>query len=135
MNKAELVERVSEATGQAKSEVDNSLRAILGVITEELSKGNKITLVGFGTFERRNRKARTGVNPQNPTQKIKIPAKKAPAFTAGSELKSAVQTGKAPSLAGIKKIAATKSAAKAKVKAVKTTKKKAAGGAKKKAKR
>ena len=133
MNKAELVERVSEATGQAKSEVDNSLRAILGVITEELSKGNKITLVGFGTFERRNRKARTGVNPQNPTQKIKIPAKKAPAFTAGSELKSAVQTGKAPSLAGIKKIAATKSAAKAKVKAVKTTKKKAGG--KKKAKR
>ncbi len=134
MNKAELVDRVSEATGQAKSEVDNSLRAILGVITEELSKGNKITLVGFGTFERRNRKARTGVNPQNPTQKIKIPAKKAPAFTAGSELKSAVQTGKAPSLAGIKKIAATKSAAKAKVKAAKAPKKKAAG-AKKKAKR
>ncbi len=134
MNKAELVERVSEATGQAKSEVDNSLRAILGVITEELSKGNKITLVGFGTFERRNRKARTGVNPQNPTQKIKIPAKKAPAFTAGSELKSAVQTGKAPSLAGIKKIAATKSAAKAKVKVAKVAKKKA-GGAKKKAKR
>ena len=133
MNKAELVDRVAEATGQAKSEVDNSLRAILGVITEELSKGNKITLVGFGTFERRNRKARTGVNPQNPTQKIKIPAKKAPAFTAGSELKSAVQTGKAPSISVIKKIAATKSAAKAKVKAVKTTKKKAGG--KKKAKR
>ncbi len=133
MNKAELVDRVAEATGQAKSEVDNSLRAILGVITEELSKGNKITLVGFGTFERRNRKARTGVNPQNPTQKIKIPAKKAPAFTAGSELKSAVQTGKAPSISVIKKIAATKSAAKAKVKAAKASKKKAGG--KKKAKR
>ncbi len=134
MNKAELVDRVSDATGQSKSEVDNSLRAILGVITEELSKGNKITLVGFGTFERRNRKARTGVNPQNPTQKIKIPAKKAPAFTAGSELKSAVQTGKAPSLSNIKKIAATKSAAKAKVKVAKTASKKKAGG-KKKAKR
>ncbi len=134
MNKAELVERVSEATGQAKSEVDNSLRAILGVITEELSKGNKITLVGFGTFERRNRKARTGVNPQNPTQKIKIPAKKAPAFTAGSELKLAVQTGKAPSLAGIKKIAQTKNAAKAKVKQAKAASKKKTG-TKKKAKR
>jgi len=120
MNKAELIEKVASVTGQAKTEIDETLRTILGVVTEELSKGRKVTLVGFGTFERRKRKGRTGVNPQNPTQKIKIPAKNAPAFSAGSELKQAVQSGKAPALAK-KKIAAKKKAAAAK----KTTAKKA----------
>ncbi len=109
MNKAELVEAVSQQTGLSKTDVDNALRAILATITEELTKGNKITLVGFGTFERRNRKGRVGVNPQNPTQKIKIPPKKAPAFSPGAELKNAVQTGKAPQLAQ-KKIQAKKAA-------------------------
>lgn len=109
MNKAELIESVAEQTGTSKTEVDNVLKAILATITSELSKGNKITLVGFGTFERRNRKGRIGVNPQDPTQKIKIPPKKAPAFSPGSELKEAVQTGKAPMLAK-KKIEAKKKA-------------------------
>jgi DNA-binding protein HU-beta len=109
MNKAELIEAVAEQTGLSKTDVDNSLKAILATITSELSKGNKITLVGFGTFERRNRKGRIGVNPQDPSQKIKIPPKKAPAFSPGSELKEAVQTGKAPMLAK-KKIEAKKKA-------------------------
>lgn len=109
MNKAELIETVSEATGLAKTQVDDALKSILATITQQLTKGDKVTLVGFGTFERRKRKARVGVNPQNPTQKIKIPAKNAPAFSAGSELKSAVQTGKAPALAK-KKIEAKKQA-------------------------
>lgn len=109
MNKAELIEAVSELTSHSKTDVDVTLKAILATITTELSKGNKITLVGFGTFERRNRKGRIGVNPQDPTQKIKIPPKKAPAFSPGSELKEAVQTGKAPVLAK-KKIDAKKKA-------------------------
>lgn len=109
MNKAELIEAVAELTSLSKTDVDNTLKAILATITTELSKGNKITLVGFGTFERRNRKGRIGVNPQDPSQKIKIPPKKAPAFSPGSELKEAVQTGKAPALAK-KKIEAKKKA-------------------------
>ena len=113
MNKAELIDSVAEQTGLSKSQADDALKAILATITAELSKGNKITLVGFGTFERRKRKARVGVNPQNPTEKIKIPAKNAPAFSPGSELKSAVQTGKAPILAK-KKIEAKKQAVKQK---------------------
>ena len=128
MNKAELIETVSEQTGLSKTQTDEVLKSILATITGQLSKGNKITLVGFGTFERRKRKARVGVNPQNPTQKIKIPAKNAPAFSAGSELKAAVQTGKAPVLAQ-KKIAAKKAAVKKttakKTAAKKTTKAKA----------
>lgn len=131
MNKAELIEAVAEQTGLAKSQVDDAIKAVLATITTELSKGNKITLVGFGTFERRKRKGRIGVNPQNPSQKIKIPAKNAPAFSAGSELKAAVQSGKAPKLAA-KKVAAKKAAAK-KVTAKKAAAKKPA--AKKKAKR
>lgn len=123
MNKAELIETVSEQTGLSKTQTDEVLKSILATITGQLSKGNKITLVGFGTFERRKRKARVGVNPQNPTQKIKIPAKNAPAFSAGSELKAAVQTGKAPVLAQ-KKIAAKKAAVK-KTTAKKATAKKA----------
>jgi DNA-binding protein HU-beta len=109
MNKAELIDSVAEQTGLSKTQADDALRAILATITQELTKGNKITLVGFGTFERRKRKGRIGVNPQNPTQKIKIPPKNAPAFSAGSELKQAVQTGKAPQLAK-KKITAKKQA-------------------------
>ncbi len=126
MNKAELIDSVADQTGLAKSQVDDVLKSILATITDQLAKGDKITLVGFGTFERRKRKARTGVNPQNPTQKIKIPAKNAPAFSAGSELKQAVQTGKAPALAK-KKIAAKKQA----ISSAKAAKK--AGGKKKKA--
>lgn len=132
MNKAELIEAVSGHTGLAKSQVDDAIKAILATITTELSKGNKITLVGFGTFERRKRKGRIGVNPQNPTQKIKIPAKNAPAFSAGSELKAAVQTGKAPKLAA-KKVAAKKKVVAKKAAAKKVTAKKAP--AKKKARK
>lgn len=126
MNKAELIDSVAEQTGLSKTQADEALKSILATITAELAKGNKITLVGFGTFERRNRKGRIGVNPQNPTQKIKIPPKKAPAFSPGSELKTAVQTGKAPMLAK-KKIEAKKQAV-AKVKAKKAGKQKSRAG-------
>jgi len=128
MNKAELIDAVSEQTGLNKTQVDDALKAILATITNELAKGNKITLVGFGTFDRRNRKGRMGVNPQNPTQKIKIAPKKVPAFSAGSELKEAVQTGKVLNLAKQKiqlKKAAVASKNNKKASAASTSKKKA----------
>ncbi|MBI1859286.1 MAG: HU family DNA-binding protein [Candidatus Melainabacteria bacterium] len=99
MNKQELVEAVARATGQSKADIDRCLKGTLYNIAAALSRGEKVTFVGFGTFERRQRKARTGVNPQNPTERIKIPAKKAPAFSAGSELRAAVATGRLPKLA------------------------------------
>lgn len=98
MNKSELVDAVSRTTGLSKANVDRALKGIIYNVSAALSRGEKVTFVGFGTFERRQRKARTGVNPQNPTEKIKIPAKKAPAFSAGSELKASVATGRLPRL-------------------------------------
>ena len=98
MNKSELVDAVSRTTGLSKADVDRALKGIIYNVSAALSRGEKVTFVGFGTFERRQRKARMGVNPQRPTEKIKIPAKKAPAFSAGSELKDAVATGRLPKL-------------------------------------
>ncbi len=98
MNKSELVDAVSRTTGMSKSDVDRAVKGIVYNVSAALARGEKVTFVGFGTFERRQRKARMGVNPQRPTEKIKIPAKKAPAFSAGSELKAAVATGRKPKL-------------------------------------
>lgn len=98
MNKQELIDAVSRQTGMSKADVDRSLKGTLYNIAAALARGEKVTFVGFGTFERRQRKARTGVNPQNPTERIKIPAKKAPAFSAGSELRAAVASGRLPKL-------------------------------------
>ena len=94
MNKSELVDAVSRTTGMSKADVDRAIKGIIYNVSAALARGEKVTFVGFGTFERRQRKARMGVNPQRPTEKIKIPAKKAPAFSAGSELKEAVATGR-----------------------------------------
>ena len=94
MNKSELVDVVSRTTGMSKADVDRAIKGIIYNVSAALARGEKVTFVGFGTFERRQRKARMGVNPQRPTEKIKIPAKKAPAFSAGSELKEAVATGR-----------------------------------------
>lgn len=99
MNKSELIDAVARTTGLSKTDIDRSLKGTLYNIAAALSRGEKVTFVGFGTFERRQRKKRTGVNPQDPTQRIEIPAKKAPAFSAGSELKAAVASGRLPRLA------------------------------------
>ena len=98
MNKSELVDAVSRTTGMSKADVDRSIKGVIYNVSAALARGEKVTFVGFGTFERRQRKARMGVNPQNPQEKIKIPAKKAPAFSAGSELKEAVATGRCPKM-------------------------------------
>jgi DNA-binding protein HU-beta len=90
MNRAELINAVADITGHTKQQTGNAVNAILHSITSALSKGDRVMLVGFGTFERRNRKARSGVNPQNPRQKLTIAAAKVPAFRAGQELKDIV---------------------------------------------
>lgn len=94
MNKQELVEAVSKVTGLSKTDVDRAIKATVWNISAALSKGDKVTLVGFGTFERRHRRERIGVNPQKPLERITIPAKKAAAFAPGSELRAAVASGK-----------------------------------------
>jgi DNA-binding protein HU-beta len=90
MNKAELVTAIAHTTGQSKIQVHNAIAAALHSLTAAMSKGERVTLIGFGTFERRQRQARTGVNPQNPSQKLRIPAARVPAFRAGQELKDIV---------------------------------------------
>lgn len=90
MNKEQLVDKVADKTGATKKDALEVVNTALDLITAALKKGEKVTLVGFGTFLVRKRKAREGRNPQT-GDKIKIPAKKVPAFTAGKELKSAVK--------------------------------------------
>jgi len=94
MTKIELVAAISAKTGFTKKNSEVALVAVLESITDALKKGEKVSLVGFGTFEVRTRKAREGINPQS-KKKIKIPAKKVPAFKAGKLLKDTVAKSKA----------------------------------------
>ena len=82
MNKEQLVERVADKTGATKKDAMDILNTALDMVSGSLKRGEKVTLVGFGTFLIRKRKAREGRNPQTGA-KIKIPAKRVPAFTAG----------------------------------------------------
>lgn len=89
MNKTELVEVMAQKSGLPKSDSEKALNAFTDTVTAELKKGNKIQLVGFGTFEVADRAARTGTNPQT-KEKVEIAACKAPKFKAGKSLKDAV---------------------------------------------
>ena len=89
MNKEELVKEVSKKAKVSQKATADILSATLETIQKTVSKGKKVTLVGFGTFEARKRAARTGRNPQT-GKEIKIPAKTVPAFTAGKKFKTAV---------------------------------------------
>ena len=89
MNKAELVAAMAEKTGMKKNDAEKALKAFVDVVTDELVKGEKIQLVGFGTFEVRERAARTGINPQT-KQTIEIAASKSPVFKAGKALKDSI---------------------------------------------
>ncbi len=90
MNKAELVEKVAGEVGLTKKDVNNVVDAMTSAITDSLAGGEKVTLVGFGTFQVQKRKARRGVNPQT-GQKISIPAKDVPKFKPGRSLREAVE--------------------------------------------
>ena len=129
MNRAELISQIAEMTGHSKTEVGSTLIALIHSITGAVSKGEKVTLVGFGTFERRSRQPRTGRNPRT-LAPLKIPGSKVPAFRAGQELKDVVDgraklktwapAKKAAAKAPAKKAAAPKKAApKAKAKKAK----------------
>ncbi len=90
MNKTELVNAIAAKTGLSKKDSDAALAATVDVITEALKAGDKVALIGFGTFEVRERAARTGKNPAT-GETIEIAACKAPAFKAGKALKDAVK--------------------------------------------
>lgn len=91
MTKIQLIETLSNRTGLSKKDVDRVLDAFVKLVTEKLKAGEKVAVTGFGTFSVTQRKARTGVNPQNPSQKIEIPAMKVPKFTAGKTLKDSLK--------------------------------------------
>lgn len=89
MNKTELIAAIANQTELSKKDAEAALKAFIDVVSEELKKGEKVQLVGFGTFEVSERAARTGRNPQT-KEEITIPASKAPKFKAGKALKDIV---------------------------------------------
>ena len=89
MNKAELVAAVAEKTALSKKDSEKAVNAAFEAITEALAQGGKVQLVGFGSFETKQRNARVGRNPRT-KEEIKIPASRVPAFKAGKALKDAV---------------------------------------------
>ncbi len=89
MNKSELIAAIAAKTGETKKDAEATLNAFIDVVTEALVRGDKVQLVGFGSFEVRKRAARKGRNPQT-KEEIKIPASKAPVFKAGKALKELV---------------------------------------------
>lgn len=89
MNKSDLIAAIAAKTGSTKKDAEATLNAFVDVVTDSLVKGDKVQLVGFGSFEVRKRAARKGRNPQT-KEEIKIPASKAPVFKAGKALKDLV---------------------------------------------
>lgn len=89
MNKAELINAVAQQSGLTKKDSEAAIDALVSVVEEALAKEEKVVLVGFGTFETKNRAARKGRNPQT-RETITIPATKAPVFKAGKSLRDRV---------------------------------------------
>ena len=89
MNKVELIASVAEKAGLSKKDAEKAIAAVVASVEEALVKGDKVQLIGFGTFEVRERAARVGRNPQT-KEEIKIAASKQPVFTAGAALKKAI---------------------------------------------
>ena len=90
MNKAELITSMAEKSQLTKKDAETALKAFIDSVQEALENGEKVQLVGFGTFETRERAARQGRNPRNPEEVIEIPASKAPVFKAGKGLKDII---------------------------------------------
>ena len=91
MNKADLIEAIATETGVTKKDVDAVLKSFMTVVSDTLQKKDKVQLIGFGTFETKERAARIGRNPKT-KESIQIEASKHPAFTAGKALKESVNT-------------------------------------------
>ncbi len=90
MNRQDLISKIAKDADITKKAANLALASVIDGITISLEKGDKVSLVGFGTFKVTERKARTGVNPQTKAQ-IQIPARKVPVFKAGKKLKEAVK--------------------------------------------
>ena len=93
MTKQEFVDAVAQRSGLAKREAAQAVDAVLDTITDALRRRDQINFTGFGKFATSERKARMGVNPRNPSEKVHIPAATVPKFTAGSSLKQTVRGG------------------------------------------
>ncbi|OGL87750.1 hypothetical protein A3I42_01005 [Candidatus Uhrbacteria bacterium RIFCSPLOWO2_02_FULL_49_11] len=91
MNKAELIETITQKTTLARKDVEAVLDAFEETTIATLKSGGEVTLTGFGTFMTKRREARMGVNPQHPTERIQIPAVTVPKFKAGKNLKEALK--------------------------------------------
>lgn len=89
MTKAELISAIADKGGYSKKDAEKALAAVVGVISDTLTEGGKVSLVGFGTFEVRERAAKDAINPLT-KKPIHVDAKKVPAFKAGKALKDAV---------------------------------------------
>jgi DNA-binding protein HU-beta len=89
MTKTDLIDKVAEKTGRTKKDAAGSVDAVFEALTEALATGDKVQIIGFGSFEVRKREARKGRNPQT-GQEIEIPAQNAPVFSAGKSLKEVV---------------------------------------------
>ncbi|OLS03009.1 HU family DNA-binding protein [Tissierella creatinophila] len=90
MNKAELIASMADKSELTKKDAEAALNGFIKSVEEALENGEKVQLVGFGTFEVRQRKAREGRNPRDPEEVIQIPASNAPVFKAGKSLKETV---------------------------------------------
>lgn len=90
MNKQELITRMAAKAGLSRKDTEKALNAFLIVVEEALVRGDTVRLTGFGIFETRRRKARTGRNPHEPEKTFEVPASKAPVFKPGKQLKDAV---------------------------------------------
>ena len=90
MNKTEFVSKIAKETELSGAEAGRVVQAVLDEIQGALSRGDDVAFAGFGKFSVSNRAARTGVNPQDPTKKVQIPARRVPRFTPGAVLKQKV---------------------------------------------
>ena len=102
MNKSQLVAKVAEKAGLTKKDAEKAVNGLFASVQEALVSGDKVQMIGFGTFEVKQRAARTGRNPQT-GEEIKIAAAKVPAFKAGKALKDAVNSSKKAAKKGKKK--------------------------------
>lgn len=93
MTKQEFVDAVSAKSGLGKGDAAKAVDAVLDTITEALQRRDTVNFTGFGKFTTSDRKARMGVNPRNPGEKVHIPASTVPKFSAGSSLKATVRAG------------------------------------------
>jgi len=91
VNKAALAEQIAEKVGVSKKEAEDMVAAFVEIVISTLQDGDSLTIAGFGAFSAKTRAGRTGVNPQNPTEKIQIPPVTVPKFKAGKALKDALK--------------------------------------------